>query len=93
MSGIVCEDGKAHQHMVSARDVSVKRIERVYFCECGWNSSSGIVDEDAPQFVSRLNDLCTSLTINNVLQSDVGRLLDMVREAGFDVEINVSRNP
>lgn len=35
-------------------------------------------------------DLATSLTIDNVRQSDVGRLFDAIRDAGFVVEINVT---
>jgi hypothetical protein len=38
-------------------------------------------------------DLCSSLTINNVRQSEVGKLLDALRESGFIVEINVSLEP
>ena len=38
-------------------------------------------------------DLNTSLTINNVRQSEVGKLLDALREAGFIVEINVMLEP
>lgn len=38
-------------------------------------------------------DLCTSLTINNVRQSEVGKLLDALRESGFIVEVNVSLEP
>lgn len=34
--------------------------------------------------------LSTSMTIDNIRQSDVGRLLDTIREAGFVVEINVT---
>jgi hypothetical protein len=37
-----------------------------------------------------VDDLGTSLTINNIRQSEVGRALDALREAGFDVEINVT---
>jgi hypothetical protein len=35
-------------------------------------------------------DLGTSLTIDNILQSDVGKVLDAIREAGFTIEINVT---
>ena len=38
-------------------------------------------------------DLNTSLTINNVRQSEVGKLLDALRESGFIVEINVTLEP
>ena len=34
--------------------------------------------------------LITSLTIDNILQSDVGKVLDAIREAGFTIEINVT---
>lgn len=36
-------------------------------------------------------DLVTDLTINSLMQSQVGKLLDVLREAGFDVEINLSK--
>jgi len=33
--------------------------------------------------------LITSLTIDNILQTDVGRALDALRDAGFTIEINL----
>lgn len=38
-------------------------------------------------------DLGTRLTIHNIRQSEVGRLLDVLREGGFIVEVNVSYEP
>jgi len=34
--------------------------------------------------------LITSLTIDHILQTDVGRALDALREAGFTIEINLT---
>lgn len=35
-------------------------------------------------------DLGTSLTLNNLRQSQVGRVLDALIEAGFAIEINLA---
>jgi hypothetical protein len=40
----------------------------------------------------KTEDLCTSLTISNVMQSNVGKVLEAIREAGFEIEINVTRS-
>lgn len=37
------------------------------------------------------DDLIASLTIDNILQSDVGKVLDAIRDAGFELEINIAR--
>lgn len=38
-------------------------------------------------------DLVTSVTIDNIPQSLVGKVLDTLREGGFAVEINVGPKP
>lgn len=47
--------------------------------------------ETAPWHLT--NDLITSLTIDNIPQSLVGKVLDAIREAGLLVEINVGPKP
>lgn len=45
-----------------------------------------------PRFAERDNrDLITSLTIDNIMQSEVGKVLEAIREAGYEIEINVTR--
>lgn len=40
-----------------------------------------------------MNDLIASLTIDNIMLSEIGPVLEALREAGFQVEINISRPP
>lgn len=35
-------------------------------------------------------DLITELRIDNLMQSQVGRVLDALREAGYEIEINLA---
>lgn len=40
----------------------------------------------------RMDDLGTSLTIDHIRQSDIGKILDAIRDAGFLIEVNVTRD-
>ena len=51
-----------------------------------------LFDEEKKKFLYQATnqDLVTSLTISNVMQSEVGKILDTLRDAGYEIEVNVA---